>query len=131
MKEPLWLSKALILAVHDRLLSEHGGSAGVRDDGLLDSALRKPANLWAYGRPTLFELAASYAFGIVKNHPFIDGNKRTGFVAAATFLDSNGQELTASEVDATVQTLGLAASDVTEAQYGKWLKENCKPLRGR
>ena len=121
MKEPLWLSKALILAVHDRLLADYGGRSGVRDEGLLDSALGKPQNLFAYGKPSLFELAASYAFGIVKNHPFIDGNKRTGFVAAAAFLDSNGYELTASEVEATLKTLGLAAGDVSEAQYGAWL----------
>ena len=124
MKEPLWLSKALILAVHDRLLADYGGRSGVRDEGLLDSALGKPQNLFAYGKPSLFELAASYAFGIVKNHPFIDGNKRTGFVAAAAFLDSNGYELTASEVEATLKTLGLAAGDVSEAQYGAWLGEN-------
>ena len=121
MKEPLWLSKALILAVHDRLLADYGGRSGVRDEGLLDSALGKPQNLFAYGKPSLFELAASYAFGIVKNHPFIDGNKRTGFVAAAAFLDSNGYELTASEVEATLKTLGLAAGDVSEAQYAAWL----------
>ena len=121
MKEPLWLSKALILAVHDRLLADYGGRSGVRDEGLLDSALGKPQNLFAYGKPSLFELAASYAFGIVKNHPFIDGNKRTGFVAAAAFLDSNGYELTASEVEATLKTLGLAAGDVSEAQYGAWI----------
>ena len=126
MKEPLWLSKALILAVHDRLLADYGGRSGVRDEGLLDSALGKPQNLFAYGKPSLFKLAASYAFGIVKNHPFIDGNKRTGFVAAAAFLDSNGYELTASEVEATLKTLGLAAGDVSEAQYEAWLGENYK-----
>ena len=128
MKEPLWLTKALVLALHDRLLSDFGGSAGLRDEGLLESALGKPKNLFAYGKPSLCELAASYAFGIVRNHPFIDGNKRTGFVAAATFLDSNGWELTASEVDATLKTLALAASELTEAQYAVWLTENCKRI---
>jgi len=129
VKEPLWLSQAFILAVHDRLLADYGGRPGVRDEGLLDSALGKPQNLFAYGKPSLFQLAASYAFGIVKNHPFIDGNKRTGFVAAAAFLDSNGFELTATEVEATFKTLGLAAGEVSEARYGVWLKENCGRIR--
>jgi death-on-curing protein len=129
VKEPLWLSKAFILAVHDRLLADYGGRPGVRDEGLLDSALGKPQNLFGYGKPSLFELAASYAFGIIKNHPFIDGNKRTGFVAAAAFLDSNGFELTATEVEATLKTLGLAAGEVSEAQYGAWLEESCERIR--
>ena len=131
MSEPLWLSKAFILAVHDMLLSEHGGRSGIRDDGLLESALSKPLNLFGYGKPTLFHLAASYAFGIIKNHPFVDGNKRTGFVAGATFLDSNGLELTASEAEATVTTLGLAAGEVTQADYAEWLKANSKPISSR
>jgi death-on-curing protein len=124
MKEPLWLSKALILAVHDRLLADHGGCGGIRDEGLLESALAKPRNRFAYGKPNVFELAASYAFGIVRNHPFVDGNKRTGFVAAAAFLDSNGFELAASEVDATVKTLAMAAGEISESQYATWLKAN-------
>lgn len=126
MKEPLWLSKSLILAVHDRLLADYGGSSGLRDEGLLESALGKPVNLFAYGKPTLFALAASYAVGIVKNHPFVDGNKRTGFVAAAAFLDSNGIELVASEADATLKTLGLAAGEISEEEYAYWLKANSK-----
>jgi death on curing protein len=129
VKEPLWLSKAFILAVHDRLLAEHGGSSGIRDDGLLGSALAKPKNLFAYAKPTLFDLAASYAVGIVKNHLFVDGNKRTGFVAAATFLDLNRVELTASESDATVRTLGLAAGEITEEGYSAWLKTNSKRVK--
>ncbi len=126
MKEPLWLSKSLILAVHDRLLADYGGSSGLRDEGLLESALGKPVNLFAYGKPTLFALAASYAVGIVKNHPFVDGNKRTGFVAAAAFLDSNGIELVASEADATLKTLGLAAGEISEEEHAYWLKANSK-----
>jgi death-on-curing protein len=129
VKEPLWLSKALILAVHDRLLADYGGSPGVRDEGLLESALSKPQNLFAYGQPSIFQLAASYAFGIVKNHPFIDGNKRTGFVAAGAFLDSNGFELTASEVDATLKTFGLAAGEVSESEYATWLEKSCEKIR--
>ena len=128
MKEPLWLSAAVILAIHDRLLADFGGSAGLRDAGLLESALGKPQNLFGYGKPTLFSLAASYASGIVRNHPFIDGNKRTGFVAAAAFLDSNGMELMATELDATVKTLGLAANEITEEQYAAWIAANCRRL---
>ncbi len=130
MKEPLWLSKAVVLAIHDRLLADYGGSDGLRDDGLLESALGKPRNLFACGKPGVFALAASYAFGIVRNHPFIDGNKRTGFVVAAAFLDCNGMELTATEVDATVKTLGLAANEINEEQYAAWLAENCRRLPG-
>jgi death-on-curing protein len=126
VKEPLWLSKSLILAVHDRLLADYGGSSGLRDEGLLESALGKPQSLFAYGKPTMSDLAASYAVGILKNHPFLDGNKRTGFVAAATFLDTNGIELIASEADATLKTLGLAAGEISEAQYADWLKANSK-----
>ncbi len=117
MKKPFWLTKDAVLAIHERLLADYGGSAGVRDEGLLESALGKPRNLLAYGRPTLFEMAASYAFGIVRNHPFIDGNKRSGFVAAAVFLDCNGLELVASEVDATLKTLALAGNEIGEAEY--------------
>ena len=129
MKEPLWLSKALILAVHDRLLADYGGSPGARDEGLLESGLSKPQNLFAYGQPSIFQLAASSAFGIVKNRPFIDGNKRTSFVAAGAFLDSNGFELTASEVDATLKTFGLAAGEVSESEYATWLEASCEKIR--
>jgi death-on-curing protein len=93
---------------------------------LLDSALGKPVNLFAYGQPTIFELAGSYAFGLVKNHPFIDGNKRAGFIVALTFLQINGWRLEASEVDATLRTLALAAGEMSEAAYADWLKANSK-----
>lgn len=128
MKEPLWLSKAAVLAFHGELLDQYGGAEGIRDNGLLESALGKPRNLFAYGKPAFFDLAASYAFGIVRNHPFIDGNKRTGFVAAGAFLDRNGWELIASEVDATLKTLALAAGEMTESEYASWLKDNCRKL---
>jgi death-on-curing protein len=128
VKEPLWLTVEDILAYHGRLLAEFGGSDGVRDAGLLESALGKPKNLFAYAKPSLFELAASYAFGLVKNHPFVDGNKRAGFAAAATFLQVNKFHLVASEVDAVVQTLRLAANDCTEAEYAEWLKQNSRRI---
>ena len=129
MKEPLWLTLDEVLAFHERLIAEFGGSAGVRDEGLLESALGKPKNLFAYSKPTMFELAASYAFGIVKNHPFIDGNKRTGFMAAYTFLGKHQWELGATEADATVETLRLAANDCSQADYAAWLKRNCRKPR--
>ena len=126
MKTPGWLLKEAVLATHERLLSAFGGATGVRDNGLLDSGLARAENLHAYGQPTIFELAAAYAFGVVKNHPFIDGNKRTGFTIAVVFLELNGENFGASEVDATIQTLALAASELDEAGYAEWLKANCK-----
>ena len=126
MNTPIWLLREAVLATHERLLSEFGGASRIRDAGLLDSALARPENLLAYGKPTIHELAAAYAFGIVKNHPFIDGNKRTGFTAAVMFLERNGQIFTASEVDATIQTLALAAGELVEPGYASWLKANCK-----
>ena len=121
-----WIDKRALLLLHDESLAEHGGASGMRDEGLLDSALGKPQNFFAYGKPSLFELAASYAFGLVKNHPFIDGNKRTGFVVAVTFLQLNGWRLEASEVDATLRTLALAAGEMSEKAYAEWLKANSK-----
>ena len=126
MKEPVWMFREAVFMLHEQSLAQFGGSAGVRDEGLLDSALGKPLNLFACGKPSLFDLAASYGYGIVKNHPFIDGNKRTGFVVAVTFLECNGWHLEASEVDATVSTLALAAGEMSEAAYAEWLKANSK-----
>ncbi len=126
MTEPEWLLREVVLAVHERLLAEFGGSAGVRDTGLLESALARPVNLHAYQSPTLCELAASYAFGIVKNHPFIDGNKRSGFAAAVMFLELNGRRFTASDADATIRTLALAAGELIEAQFASWLEGNSR-----
>jgi death-on-curing protein len=126
MREPVWVLREVVLLAHEQSLAQFGGSAGVRDEGLMDSALGKPQNLFAYGKPGLFALAASYAFGLVKNHPFIDGNKRTGFVVALTFLQLNGWRLEASEVDATLRTLALAAGEMSENAYAKWLKANSK-----
>ncbi|MEO8350575.1 MAG: type II toxin-antitoxin system death-on-curing family toxin [Chthoniobacteraceae bacterium] len=115
-----------VLSLHEQSLAQFGGSAGVRDGGLLDSALGRPQNLFAYGKPALFELAGSYAFGLAKNHPFIDGNKRTAFVTAVLFLELNGWRFQANEVDATVRTLALAAGEMTEAQFAAWLKRNSR-----
>ena len=128
MKKPVWLDRAVCLAIHEMVLSQHGGLAGVRDEGLLESALEKPPNLLAYGSPTLAELAASYAAGIILNHPFIDGNKRTGFMLAATFLELNGLEFTATEESVVENTLALAAGKLKEAGYAAWLKTNLRKI---
>lgn len=108
------------------MLAQHGGLAGVRDEGLLESALSKPQNLFAYTSPTLSEMAASYAAGIILNHPFLDGNKRTGFMLAATFLELNGMEFAATEESVVEMTLGLAAGKLKQAAYAGWLSESSK-----
>lgn len=128
MKEPIWVRKDVLLALHERLLAEHGGSAGVRDDGLLDSALGRPQNLFAYEKPTIFDLAAAYACGIIKNHPFVDGNKRSGFMAAYLFLGRNGVELTAAENDVVFKTVAVAAGKLSDREFAVWLSENSKQL---
>lgn len=126
MKTPVWVLRETVLTLHEQSLAEFGGAAGIRDEGLLDSALGKPENLFAYGKPTVFDLAASYGFGLVKNHPFIDGNKRSGFITAVTFLELNGQHFQATEAEAAVRTLALAAGEMSEKQYAAWLKENSR-----
>ena len=115
-----------VLGLHEQVLAAFGGASGVRDEGLLDSALARPENLFAYGEPTLFELVASYGFGLVKNHPFVDGNKRIGFAVAALFIELNGHRFVASEADVVVRTLGLAAGQIRESEYAAWLKANSR-----
>jgi len=127
MKQPVWLNLPDCLAIHEMMLSQHGGLAGVRDAGLLASALAKPQNLYAYDQPTLSQLAAGYAAGIVLNHPFLDGNKRTGFILAATFLELNGLIFTASEESVVEITVALAAGKVNQADYALWLQQNSRP----
>ena len=119
-----WIRLETVLIFHDLQVTEHGGAAGLRDEGALRSALARPENLAAYGDPNLFDLAAAYAKGIVQNHPFVDGNKRTAFVVAASFLDLNGQELSAPEADAALVFLRLAASELTETELAEWLRQN-------
>lgn len=106
--------------LHEMLIAQYGGLAGVRDDNMLESALAKPRQLFVYEQPTMTDLAASYAVGVVKNHPFFDGNKRTGFMLGAGFLERNGLAFTADEADVVLRTLVLAASEMTEAQYAAW-----------
>jgi death on curing protein len=123
--EPEWLSKDLMLAIHDEQLAEHGGGIGVRDAGLLDSALARPQNRFAYDPAVdLPTLAAAYAFGLARNHPFVDGNKRTAFVAAEVFLELNGMTLTANDQDCVLTTVRLAAGEMEESAYAEWLRAN-------
>ena len=126
MKEPIWLNREDALAIHEMMLAQHGGLAGVRDEGLLESALFKPQHLFAYGSPALAEMAASYAAGIILNHPFLDGNKRTGFMLAATFLEMNGTELKATEESVVQMTLALADGKLKQAAYAEWLSKNSR-----
>jgi len=125
MKEPFWLTREIVIAIQGELLARFGGLGGLRDEGLLESALARPLQLFRYGTPSTFELAACYAHGIVKNHPFLDGNKRAGFVAAYTFLGINGFRLEAPEEDAVLQTLALAAGETGPDDYAAWLARSC------
>ena len=122
-----WIDKRLLLLLHDESLSMHGGASGMRDEGLLDSALAPPLNIVAYGEPDVADLAAAYGFGLAKNHPFIDGNKRAAFLTVGLFLRLNGHRLTATQADATLTMLGLAAGEITEADFAKWLRANSTP----
>jgi death-on-curing protein len=111
-------------AIHEMMIAQYGGRDGLRDDGLLESALNRPRHLFRYGSPSICDLAASYAVGVIRDHPFIDGNKRTGFMVAAAFLDVNGVSLIAPEEEVLSQTLALAANEIDEAQYSTWLFKN-------
>lgn len=122
MSGPRWVLPETVLALQELLLAGFGGLAGVRDRGLFDSAMSRPRQLVHYGRPDFFDLAAAYAFGLVQNHPFFDGNKRIAFATAVLFLELNGWTFTATEVDAVVRTLALAAGELDEPGYAKWLR---------
>jgi death-on-curing protein len=121
---PVWLSLQEVLAVHEKLLALFGGASGIRDRSLLDSALHRAQNVFAYENSDIFILAAAYADGIVNNHPFVDGNKRTGFVAAVLFLETNGFKFNASNEDAVTMTIGLASKSLTITEYSSWLRTN-------
>jgi len=126
MDDPIWISIELALAIHRRQLAEHGGADGVRDVNLLNSALARPRHLFSYSDPTpdIPELAAAYAFGIAKNHAFIDGNKRTAYVVCRTFLVLNGFDMTAPALDRYEKFLAVAAGSLSEAELTKWLQSN-------
>ena len=124
----VWLTRELLLAVHDEQIAEHGGAVGIRDIGLLESAIARPRSHADYAAPDLAELAALYALAIARNHPFIDGNKRTAFVALETFLALNGLELTASDAEATVMMLDMAAGAVGDAAFIEWVRRSAVEL---
>lgn len=119
-----WVDKRVLLLLHGESLAEHGGLPGLRDEGLLDSALARPLNLAAYGQPDFAELAAAYGVGIAKNHPFADGNKRAAFLAVGLFLALNGWRLAASQLEATQAMLAVAAGDLDEAAFAVWLRQH-------
>ena len=125
---PRWITKTFLLAIHGRLLAEHGGAIGLRDEGLLESALASPRNRFEYGETDVFELAAAYAFALTSNHPFVDGNKRAAFAAAGIFLELNGERLTASEADAVSAVLALSRADLSDREFAAWLRVNCEAI---
>jgi len=120
----VWIDQQVLLAVHEEQLAEHGGAAGTRDVGLLESALARPQQLANYGKPDIADLAAAYGFGIARNHPFIDGNKRTAFVAVELFLLLNGQALRAGDADCVLTMLDVAAGTSDEAAFAVWLRQH-------
>ncbi len=122
MSQPFWLSKVAILAIHGRLLAEHGGPSGIRDESLLESALAAPVNHFEYDGADVFTLAATYAHALTSNHPFLDGNKRTAFAAAGIFLELNGYRLTASEPDAVLAVLALSKGEMKAGEFSNWLR---------
>ena len=117
-----WVERQALLLLHDESLAEHGGASGLRDEDLFDSALARPLNLVAYGEPDFADLAASYGFGLAQNHPFVDGNKRAAFLAVGLFLYVNGYRLNASQAEATVTMLSLAAGELEEAAFVAWIR---------
>jgi death-on-curing protein len=123
---PVWLARTVVLAIHTECLRAHGGADGVRDEGLLESALARPQHAAAYVDADLCRLAAAYAVGIARNHPFVDGNKRTALLAATVFLERNGLRFTASSAEAVVFTLGIADGTLAEAAFAQWLRANTR-----
>lgn len=119
-----WISREALLLLHDESLAEHGGAPGLRDEGLLNSALARPLNLVASGSPDLADLAAAYGVGLAKNHPFVDGNKRAAFLAVGLFLLINGHRLRATQVEATLTMLEVAAGHLKEPEFAQWLREH-------
>jgi death-on-curing protein len=122
-----WISERVVLAIHDEQLAEHGGGAGVRDMGLLQSALARPRHLALYGNPDLAALAASYASGIAKNHPFVDGNKRTSFIVANVFLLDHGYEIATDDAEIVAAVTALASGQLDEAGFAEWVRRVMVP----
>ncbi len=128
MTDWIWLDKDVLLAVHDEQLAEHGGQAGVRDMTLFESAVVRAQQVAAYGNPDVAALAAAYGYGISRNHPFLDGNKRTAFVAVELFLVLNGWRLTANDVECVLTMLEVAAGNITEVEFAQWIGKHAVPL---
>jgi len=126
MTEWVWLDRAVVLAAHDEQIAEHGGAAGLRDEGLFESALARPQNLVAYGEPDAAALAAAYVFGLAKNHAFVDGNKRIAFIAMELFLNLNGFVLTADDAQCVLVMLSVASGTFGEDELAEWIRRNSK-----
>lgn len=124
-----WIDRRALELLHDESLAEHGGGTGLRDEGLLESALSRPRNLVAYGKPDIADLAAAYGTGLIRNHPFVDGNKRAGFLAVGLFLALNGYRLAATQADATLTVLALAAGDLDEGAFAEWIRRHAQRRR--
>jgi death-on-curing protein len=121
-----WIDRRALVLLHDESLAEHGGSSGLRDEGLLESALARPRTLAAYGTPDLADLAAGYGVRLARNHPFVDGNKRAAFLAVGMFLRLNGYRLTSTQADATLTMLAVAAGDIDEPMFAAWIREHAR-----
>ncbi len=124
MSQFRWIDKQLLVILHDESLALHGGASGIRDDGLLDSALNRDVNLAMYAKPDFAELAAAYGLGLAKNHAFVDGNKRAAFLSVGLFLGLNGYKLNATQVDATLAMLAVAAGEMDEQSFAGWIRKN-------
>ena len=127
MSDWKWINRQVLLLLHDESLAEHGGASGLRDEGLLESALARPLNLALYGEPDVVGLAASYGLGLAKNHAFVDGNKRAAFLAVGLFLGLNGYRLHATQADATLTVLSVAAGEMDEDEFAQWIRIHIKP----
>lgn len=128
MSSPIWVLKSTVLKIHDAQIAEHGGLMGLRDEGLLESALSHPQNLYSYSKSSLFELATAYAERIAQNHPFMDGNKRTAYVVMVLFLKLNGYELIATKEERVIQLVQLASSKISAADFATWLEKNTSKI---
>ena len=130
MSDWRWIDRRALILLHDESLAEHGGAPGLRDEGLLQSALARPLNLVAYGSPDIADLAAAYGIGLAKNHPFVDGNKRAAFLAVGLFLALNGQRLVVTQTEATLVMLDVAASAIDESSFATWIRDHLKARSG-
>lgn len=130
MSDWRWIDRRALVLLHDESLAEHGGAPGLRDEGLLQSALARPLNLVAYGSPDIADLAAAYGIGLAKNHPFVDGNKRAAFLAVGLFLALNGQRLVVTQTEATLVMLDVAASAIDESSFATWIRDHLKARSG-